>query len=96
MKAILIIHNKSVSEQIMYILEKLQIRGYTIWNTVHGQGVDGEPRMGTHTWPEENSAIIIVTNENKLDELKNALQFLDNLNPQIGIKAFVWNADFLF
>lgn len=96
MKAILIIHNKSVTEQIMYILEKLNIKGFTKWETVYGQGTVGEPRMGTHTWPEENSAIITVIDENKLNDLQKALKFLDETNTEVGIKAFVWNADFLF
>jgi S-adenosylmethionine/arginine decarboxylase-like enzyme len=96
MKAVMIVYNKAVSEQVMYILEKLNIDAYTKWETVYGKGIEGEPRMGTHTWPEENTAIISVMEENKLEPLKQALSFLDNANKEVGIRAFVWEANYLF
>ena len=35
-----------------------------IRDRVNGAGtVDGEPRMGTHTWPEMNSATITIVEE---------------------------------
>ncbi len=96
MKAVMIIHNKAVSEQIMYIFEKLHINAYTKWETVYGKGIKGEPRMGTHTWPEENTAIISILEESKLELLKQALAFLDDANKDVGIRAFVWDAEYLF
>jgi hypothetical protein len=96
MKAVMIIHNKAVSEQILYIFEKLSIKAYTRWETVYGQGLKGEPRMGTHTWPEENSAIITVVDDDKLEGLQKALKYLDEINSDVGIKAFVWEANYLF
>lgn len=96
MKAVMIVYNKAVSEQVLYILEKLDINAYTKWETVYGKGIEGEPRMGTHTWPEENSAIISVLEDNKLASLKQALEFLDNANKDVGIRAFVWDANYLF
>ncbi len=96
MKAVLIIHNKAVNEQILYILEKLEIKGFTKWDTVYGQGYKGEPRMGTHTWPEENSATLCVVDDSRVEALKNALAFLDNANEEVGIKAFIWEANYLF
>jgi len=96
MKAVLIIHNKAISEQIKYILEKLNIKAYTKWETVYGQGNIGEPRMGTHTWPEENSALLTIINDDNVENLKKALKFLDELNTEVGIKAFIWEANYLF
>ncbi|HON18359.1 MAG TPA: hypothetical protein PK990_04230 [Salinivirgaceae bacterium] len=96
MKAVLIIHNKAVSEQVLYILEKLDIKGFTKWDTVYGQGYQGEPRMGTHTWPEENSAVICIINDSMVEPLKNAVSYLDNANTDVGVKAFIWEANYLF
>ncbi|MCX7863325.1 MAG: hypothetical protein N2449_10070 [Bacteroidales bacterium] len=96
MKAVFIIYNKAVSEQILYILDKLSIKAFTLWETVYGQGNEGEPRMGTHTWPEENSAILTIVNNNQLPDLQKALKFLDEANKEVGIRAFVWDAEYLF
>ena len=93
MKAVMIIHNKAVSEQIQYIFEKLSIKAYTRWETVYGQGLQGEPRMGTHTWPEENSAIYVVNEAEKIDKLAEALEHLDASNPEVGIKMFCWHVE---
>lgn len=92
----MIIHNKAVSEQIQYIFDKLAIKAYTRWETVYGQGLKGEPRMGTHTWPEENSAVITIVDESKVEDLKKALKFLDEINSDVGIRAFIWDANYLF
>ena len=37
MKAIFLIHNQSVTEQINYLLERLNIKAYTKWETVIGK-----------------------------------------------------------
>jgi len=68
MKAILIVYNQALTEKVEYMLEKLNIRGFTQWPTVMGTGThDGEPRMGTHTWPEINSAVITVVQDDLVE-----------------------------
>ena len=60
-KAVFITYNQALTERVAYILEKLQIRGFTQWPLVNGAGtVNGEPRMGNHTWPEMNSATMTI------------------------------------
>ena len=56
MKAVMIIFNQANTERVEYMFDKLGIRGYTWFNDVKGRGSQtGEPRVGTHTWPEMNS-----------------------------------------
>lgn len=83
-----------MTEKIEYLLEKLNIRGFTQWPMVYGTGTtDGEPRMGTHTWPEMNSAIISIVNDDIVDALLEKVKKLDSINKEIGIRAFVWNIE---
>jgi len=92
MKAVLIIFNQAHTERVDYMLEKLEIRGYTNWPTVMGQGtVDGEPHLGTHTWPEINSATLTIVGDEKVDVLLEKVQKLDAINKEVGIRAFVWD-----
>ena len=94
MKTVFIIFNQANTERVEYMLDRLQIKGFTFWENVQGRGsVDGEPRRGTHTWPEMNSAIITVVEDDKVDELLHYVKKLDNRNKEVGVRAFVWNVE---
>lgn len=94
MKAVMIVFNQANTERVEYMLEVLGIRGWTFLEDVQGQGtVDGEPRRGTHTWPEMNSAIISVIPDEKEENLLESVQKLDARNKEVGIKAFTWKID---
>ena len=48
MKAVFISYYQTLTERVLYMLEKLEIRGYTRWKDVSGKGsIDEEPREGT-------------------------------------------------
>ena len=91
MKAVMIIFNQTNTERVEYMFDKLGIRGYSWFNDVKGRGSEtGEPRMGTHTWPEMNSAVLTIIPDDKVDDLLNAVEKLDNINKEVGVRAFVW------
>jgi len=91
MKAIFIVYNQALTEKVEFMLDRLEIRGYTKWEDVHGRGTEkGDPHLGTHTWPEINSATLSIVEDNKVDILLEKVQKLDSINEDIGIRAFVW------
>lgn len=92
MKAVFIVFNQANTERVEYMFDKLSIRGFTWWSQVNGRGsVDGEPRMGTHTWPEMNSATMAVVEDDKVDEILAIVRKIDEINTEMGIRAFVWD-----
>ena len=92
MKAVFIVFNQSQTDRVEYMFDRLGIRGYTWWNDVMGRGTEkGEPRMGTHTWPEMNSAALVIIPDEKVESLLDSVQKLDNVNKEVGIRAFVWD-----
>ena len=92
MKAIFIVFNQANTEKVEYIFDMMDIRGYTWWENVKGRGTEkGEPRMGTHTWPEMNSAALTVIPDEKVKELLDNIRKLDDVNKEVGIRAFVWD-----
>jgi len=94
MKSVFIVFNQAFTSRVEYMLEQLEIRGFTFFEQVQGQGsVDGEPRRGTHTWPEMNSAVITIVPDEKVDELLKTVKKLDARNKAIGVRAFVWNIE---
>ncbi len=94
MKAVMIIFNQANSERVEFIFDRLEIRGFTWWNDVQGRGTEsGDPRRGTHTWPELNSAAFVVLPEEKVDSLLDCLKKLDEVNKEVGVRAFVMNVE---
>ncbi len=92
MKSVMIIYNQALTEKIEFMLDRLNIRGFSKWQEMLGRGsVDGDPRMGTHTWPEINSATMTVIEDEKVDELLEKIQKLNAVNEEVGIRAFVWD-----
>jgi hypothetical protein len=74
------------------MFDRLKVSGYTWWTDVKGRGTEtGEPRMGTHTWPEMNSAALTVIPDDQVDILLEKVQKLDAVNKEVGIRAFVWD-----
>jgi len=50
MKAVFIIYNQAHTEKVEYMLEKLDVRGFSKWPEMMGKGSEtGDPHMGTHT-----------------------------------------------
>lgn len=92
MKAVFITFNQAHTERVEFIIDHMEIRGYSFWNDVQGRGsVSGEPRYGTHTWPEMNSAILTMIPDEMVQPLLENLRKLDEINQEVGLRAFVWD-----
>ena len=48
------------------------------------------PRMGTHTWPEMNAALLAVVQDDQVKPLLEKVKKVDEINKEVGIRAFVW------
>ena len=90
MKAVFISYYQAFHEEVLEILDRLEIRGFTFWNEVQGRGsFDGEPHYGSHTWPTLNSAMLSFVEDDKVDVLLEEIRQLDLTAPQQGMRAFV-------
>ena len=97
MKAIMIVYNQAITEKVDYLLDYLEIRGYSKWQDVQGRGsISGVPHLGTHTWPEMNSAIITIVENEKVGMVLENIKKLNSVNEEIVIRAFVWTIDEVF
>ena len=92
MKAVMIIYNQAHTEKLEYMLEKLDIRGYSLWENVQGRGTKtGLPHLGTHTWPEINKSILTIIDDELVDKVLDTVKKIDAINEEVGIRAFVWD-----
>ncbi len=91
MKAIFIVYNQALTERVAELLDNTGARGFTQWEDVMGRGSkEGDPHMGTHTWPAMNTAILSVVDEDKAKKLLAGVKNLDESAGQQGIRAFQW------
>jgi len=94
MKAVFISLYQAFYDEVLEILDKQEIRGFTYWNEVQGRGSDdGEPHYGTHAWPTLNAAILAFMPDEKVKPLLQAIHELDISAEQQGLRAFVLNAE---
>ena len=94
MKAVFITYNQVLTEKIDEIIDSQKIRGFTQWTDVKGRGSrNGEPHMGTHTWPALNSAIMTIIEDQKVEPLLIKIEELNKIADQQGIRAFIWNVE---
>ena len=92
MKSVMIVFNQANTERVEYMLDVLGIRGFTFFEEVQGRGSkEGEPRRGTHAWPELNSCVITIVQDEQLDTLLEAVKKLDKRNEEVGVRAFAWD-----
>ena len=76
------------------MLDVLGIRGFTFFEQVQGRGTNnGEPRRGPHAWPEMNSCVVTIVDDDKVQSLLESVRKLDMRNEEVGVRAFVWNIE---
>jgi nitrogen regulatory protein PII len=92
MKAVMIVYNQAHTEKIEYMLDKLGIKGYSLWENVQGRGSNtGVPHLGTHAWPEINKSVLAIIEEDMVDNMLEIVKRIDAVNEEVGIRAFVWD-----
>ena len=93
MKAIFIAFNQAYNDEVEQILLREGQRGFTKWNEIAGRGsMDGEPHYGNHAWPVMNHAILSVVPDDRAEAIVSSLRAADEASPDLGLRAFVWEA----
>jgi len=73
-------------------MDKLGIKGYSLWENVQGRGSNtGVPHLGTHAWPEINKSLLTIVSDNIVDDVLDKVKKIDSVNEEVGIRAFVWD-----
>jgi nitrogen regulatory protein PII len=91
MKTLFIAYDQAHHDNVMEALNDSNVRGYTFFEQVGGRGTKGgDPHLGSHAWPSMNSAIVTIVDDEKVQPLLTRLKKLDDDNPMLGLRAFVW------
>jgi hypothetical protein len=93
MKAVLIMHNVAIDEQVNEILVSIGVDCYTKFTNTLGKGQLSEPHLDTDVWPAVNNGTFVVTDEaNAKKIMENVRQMRKKLGSE-GLKAFMWEID---
>ena len=94
MKAVFVSYNQAFKDEILDIMLKAGVKGYTNWEEVTGRGSrGGEPHLGDHAWPTLNSAMIAMMDDSIAESFMARLKELDENNSLMGLRAFSWGVD---
>ncbi|GHT52610.1 hypothetical protein AGMMS49982_13320 [Bacteroidia bacterium] len=91
MKAVFITYNQAFKDELITILDRMSLRGFTMWDEVQGRGSEkGEPHYGDHAWPTMNGAILTMVEDSKVQPLLERIHALDKGYELQGLHAFTW------
>ena len=94
MKGIFIAYDQAYNMDIADAMEKIGVRGFTMWQDIAGRGSQtGEPHLGNHAWSTMNNAILTFVDDDKVDAILQAIRAFDEDTPALGLRAFVWNVE---
>jgi len=90
MKAIFIAFDQAHRDEVILALSSSMQRGFTMFPDASGRGTNGgEPHYGSHAWPGQNSAILTVCPDERVENILERLKKIDKERPQLGLRAFV-------
>jgi hypothetical protein len=93
MKAVLIIHNAAIDEEVNEVLESVDIDCYTKFPNTVGKGRASEPHLNIDVWPGINCGTFVVTEEALAKELMEQVRLMREKWASVGIKAFMWEIE---
>ena len=90
MKAIIIVHNAAIDEEVNSTLAEMGVDCYTKFTKVLGKGKISEPHLDTAVWPGVNNATLIVVEQAKAAEVMERIRQMRETLGGEGLKAFAW------
>jgi hypothetical protein len=90
MKAVLIVHNMAIDEEVNEAIASADIVSYTKFPNTLGKGKISEPHLNSDVWPETNCATLVITDPEKAAKLMEIIGQMRAKLGSEGIKAFLW------
>jgi len=85
MKMLLLVYDVDFDDEVMEMLGRLPLTGYTKWDRVLGKGKRSEPKLDDAVWPGFNNAVAIVADDETEESVFASLKALFE---KLGGKGF--------
>ena len=89
MKMFLIIYGEAADEDVIAALKNAGIRAYTKMVEARGEGMESEPKLGTHFWPGKNNVLLMAVSDQEVHKISEAIRAIKAEHPRAGIQSFL-------
>ena len=93
MKAVLIVHNMAIDEEVNEALVSANVDSFTKFPNTLGKGKLSEPHLNSEVWPETNCCTLVITGPEKAANLMKIISEMRTKLGTEGIKAFLWSIE---
>jgi hypothetical protein len=93
MKAVLIMHNVAIDEEVNEMLGSVGIDCYTKFTNTLGKGRLSEPHLGTDVWPGVNYGTFVAADEANAKKIMESVRQMRKKLGSEGVKAFMWEIE---
>jgi hypothetical protein len=90
MKMFLVIYGESCDESITAAFKMSGFKAYTKMHGATGEGVESEPKLGTHFWPGRNNTLLLAVPDEDIQSLIKLVRRLKTEQPRAGLRAFTF------
>ena len=89
----MICYNEALDNEVIELLDKADVAGYTKWTKVLGKGKTSGPHLASHVWPKANNVLFTaLPDENAVRVLEDIRKMKREVGAE-GLKAFMWQID---
>jgi nitrogen regulatory protein PII len=90
MKMFLIIYCEAADEDVIAALKEAGIHGYTKMVEARGEGMETEPKLGTHCWPGKNNVLLIAVADEEVSRINERIRWIKKEHPRAGFRSFLF------
>jgi hypothetical protein len=89
MKMFMIVYSQAADDDVITQFKKAGITHYTKMEEARGEGIETEPKLGTHTWPGKNNVLFLAVPSEEIGRCRDVVKYLKENHPRAGLKAFL-------
>ena len=89
MKMFIIMYDYAIDEEVIAVIQKTGIVGYTKWSKVKGAGPERGPKLDSRFWPGENGVLLSVVDDKDAVKVKDMVLNLRKAYPMSGVRCFI-------
>ena len=93
MKAVLIVHNMAIDEEVNEAIASAGVDSFTKFPNTLGKGKLSEPHLNSEVWPETNCCTLVITDPEKAANLMKIVAEMRTKLGAEGVKAFLWSIE---
>jgi hypothetical protein len=89
----MLVYAQAADEFVIAAIKEAEISGYTKLVEARGEGVQTDPKLGTHIWPGKNNVLFFALPDEKVQRIRDDIRRMAMDDPLAGIRCFIMPLD---